>query len=237
MSSVPVVCFPYAGAGAGVYRRWRDRLPATIHLVPIQLPGREERFGNELPPSLQQLAQECAEMLLPLVEGSEEYAVLGHSFGAVVAYEATRSIECWGGRPPRRLIVSGAAGAWLPRRQKTQALTDDELVRHVQEVAGYQDPAFDHPELRALLVPTLRADMLLNEGYRPASRTPLAVPVTALRGRDDRTVSRADAQRWSEVTGGDFALEELPGGHLHLIDYPDAYWSAVARAASCEVDR
>ena len=37
-------CFPYAGAGASVYRRWRARLPTWIHLCPIQLPGREERI-------------------------------------------------------------------------------------------------------------------------------------------------------------------------------------------------
>ena len=42
-----VVCFPPAGAGAGFFREWPLRLPRHS-LMPVQLPGREERFGETL---------------------------------------------------------------------------------------------------------------------------------------------------------------------------------------------
>src|SRR5262249_60295750 len=42
--SVRLFCFPYAGGGATVFRKWQDDMPGTIQVCPIQLPGRERRF-------------------------------------------------------------------------------------------------------------------------------------------------------------------------------------------------
>ena len=41
-------CLPCAGGGASAFRAWRDGLPASIDLCPVQLPGRENRL-NEHP--------------------------------------------------------------------------------------------------------------------------------------------------------------------------------------------
>jgi surfactin synthase thioesterase subunit len=244
VTEVAVVCFPYAGAGASLYRRWRDRLPARLRLVPVQLPGREERLADPVPSTLHELAQECARTLARLVDGASRYAVLGHSFGAVLAYEVVRAGERAGTPRPSRLIVSGAPAPSRPRPQWTDGgstpvrvaaeLTDDELVARQRAVAGYPDPALDNPDLRGLLLPTLRADLALHEHYRPTAGRPLAVPVTALRGRDDRLVSRADMQAWSAVTDSGFTFEELPGGHLHLVEHPGPFWAAVVRAVQDE---
>ena len=38
---VRLFCFPHAGAGASVYRRWPAGLPADVELWAIQAPGRE----------------------------------------------------------------------------------------------------------------------------------------------------------------------------------------------------
>ena len=37
-------CFPYAGAGALIFRKWSDALPRDIEVCPIQLPGRGTRL-------------------------------------------------------------------------------------------------------------------------------------------------------------------------------------------------
>jgi surfactin synthase thioesterase subunit len=229
MSRVRVACFPFAGAGASLYRRCRDPAARALDLCPIQLPGREERFGEPLPGTLAELAAACTDDLLSRVRSADAYAVLGHSFGAIVAYEVVQRIVLVGARPPERLIVSGAASPWLPPRHRVASLTDDELLARIRENGGYDD-ALRHPGLRALLLPTLRADMTLGERYRPTSAEPLGILITALRGRDDHMVSRSGAERWRDVTKGEFAFEELPGGHMHLLEHVGAYWAAVGRA-------
>src|SRR5215831_8449120 len=44
---VRLFCFPYAGAGASVFRPWGDFLPQEFELCAVQLPGREERLQEE----------------------------------------------------------------------------------------------------------------------------------------------------------------------------------------------
>ncbi len=230
MKRTAVACFPFAGAGASVYRRWRGTNLGLLELVPIQMPGREERFREPLPATLQELAQRCADDLRRHVNTADAYVVLGHSFGAVVAYEVVRWLVSAGESPPQRLVVSGAAAPCLPRRHGVSDLTDDELVAHLRDLAGHDDAALRNPELRALLVPVLRADIALHEGYHSTSAEPLPVPIVALWGRDDQLVSRADMERWRDVTRAQFVLEDLPGGHMHIVEQAEAYWAAVERA-------
>jgi surfactin synthase thioesterase subunit len=43
MNSVPVLCFPPAGAGASFYGR-RQAQSSSLEIIPVDLPGRERRF-------------------------------------------------------------------------------------------------------------------------------------------------------------------------------------------------
>src|SRR5262245_63313639 len=45
-AAIILFCLPYAGAGAGAFRAWRDAFPAAIDVQPIQLPGRENRIAD-----------------------------------------------------------------------------------------------------------------------------------------------------------------------------------------------
>ncbi len=44
-------CFPYAGAGASVFREWGKGLPEGVEAFAVQLPGREDRFFGQPPGS------------------------------------------------------------------------------------------------------------------------------------------------------------------------------------------
>ena len=47
-ASLRLLCFPFAGAGANVFRGWERSLGDSIEVVVVQLPGREWR-RNERP--------------------------------------------------------------------------------------------------------------------------------------------------------------------------------------------
>jgi surfactin synthase thioesterase subunit len=76
----------------------------------------------------------------------------------------------------------------------------------------------DDPEMRELILPTLRADVELHENYVPSTDEPLGVPITSVRGSDDELVTSDEAAAWAKVTSRDFALVELPGGHMYLTE-------------------
>lgn len=212
--AVPVLCLPFAGAGPSFYFPWRRLGVEGIRIEPVQLPGRE-RLVDEAPFTDVPTA---ADGLLPQalrLAGGRPVAVFGHSLGAILAYELTRRLVA-SGAPVRHLFVSGSQGPRHGRTERATGLGDDDFIARVQEFAGYRHPAFDIPETRELLLPTLRADVEMHEAYRPVDGAMLDVPITSIRGVDDHLVSAEAAGKWREATSAGFVAVDVPGGHMYL---------------------
>jgi surfactin synthase thioesterase subunit len=229
MAEVPVLCFPYAGAGASVYRRCHELPAAGIRICPVQLPGREELSDEPLNTDAATAVAAMLPEMLDVVEDSPQVALFGHSLGAVLAYEAAHHLREIGGPEVLRLFVSGSPGPWSRRLNRATGLTDEQFLDRVQQLAGYRHPALEHPELRELLLPILRADVAMHENYRPPAGPPLDVPITSIRGADDQLVSAAEAAEWAEATTGGFRTVEVPGGHMYLAESPASLVGALER--------
>ncbi|MFD0306399.1 thioesterase II family protein [Streptomyces sp. NPDC127119] len=229
-----LVCLPFAGGGASFFRGWRKPPQPGIEVVPLQLPGREEQFHRSPFTDVADAVKHLTPQALEQTAHSTRIALFGHSLGAILAYEVARELERITHPALNHLFVSGSPLPWAGPREQTVAIDDDEFLRRVQDFAGYRHEAFDDPDLRELLLPTLRADVMMHESYRPSSRQPLTVPVTALRGTQDTLVSRTQAQEWRHVTTGPFTYTELPGGHMYLTDSPEPVLRAVAGHPAAE---
>ncbi|WP_217562343.1 thioesterase II family protein [Streptomyces sp. GbtcB6] len=223
-----LACLPFAGGGAGFFREWEKLAMPEVTMLPVQLPGREERF---LDPPFTDVADAVAE-LTPgiLTEAGEEAAIalFGHSLGAVLAYEIARELERIGYPGLRHLYVSGSPGPYNGRSERVTGLPDQEFLSGVQRFAGYRHAALDHPDLVEILLPLLRADAEMHENYLPSGTGPLSVPITALRGEGDELVSREQSEQWANETGGPFTYREFPGGHMYLVDEREKVLRVVA---------
>ena len=61
------------------------------------------------------------------------------------------------------------------------------------------------PELLALMLPALRADLAASEGFRARVEPRLKCPIRICYGVDDRAVSRETLEAWGALTtGGSF---------------------------------
>ncbi|MGW1373986.1 thioesterase II family protein [Streptomyces sp. NPDC002446] len=212
-----VVCFPHAGGGAGAYRPLARALaaaPGTAggcphEVLAVQYPGRHDRVGEARIEDLRRLAAGAHEALAPLT--GRPLTLLGHSMGALVAYEVARLLER-AGTPPVHLLV---AGAWAPARVGggTVHLRDDAaLIEEIRRTEGTDPRLLASPELLAAALPVVRGDYKAVETYRHRPGPPLRTPLTALVGDADPLVSIEDAAAWREHTTGDFRLRILPGG-------------------------
>lgn len=219
MVDATLICLPYAGAGASFFRGWKSFAPRGLTIVPVQLPGREERFAEPLLTVAADAVEDVLPQLLPLAHSATTLALFGHSLGAVLAFELAHRLDREG-VPVTQLFVSGSPGPTTVREIRASLLDDAQFLAQVNELAGYSHPALEHAELRELLLPSLRADVEMHENYRPPDREPLSIPITALRGRDDQLVGPAHAQEWSAATTADAAVVELDGGHMYLTDHP-----------------
>ncbi len=227
---VRLVCLPYAGGAASLYRDWPAR-PPDVDLVAPQLPGREERFGEPVPTELTALVDD----LLPTVAALGPPVVLfGHSMGALVAYELARRLT-GDGFPPATLVVSAHPAPHLPQRHPPlHRLPDAAFVDQLRRLGGTPSGVFEEPELVELLLPALRADFTATETYRSPPGPRLGCRILAVGGRDDPRVEAGELDAWRAHTSGPFTQLQLPGDHFFAWDAGSGL-SEVLRATLAEV--
>jgi medium-chain acyl-[acyl-carrier-protein] hydrolase len=209
-------CFPYAGAGAAIFRTWPEQLPADLELCVPGLPGRDARIDEPPLAAMTPLAAALARDLRDWL--SLPYALFGHSMGAFVAFDLAHELMRQGARLPTHLFVSGQRGPRLPYPGRPIFnLPDAEFLAGLRaRYDSIPDAILQQKELMALLLRTLRADFTLVEDYRYRAAGPLPCPVVAFAGTEDREVTGEQAAAWSTETTGGFALHLLPGGHFFL---------------------
>lgn len=234
--SIPLLCLPFAGAGASFFRTWRRLELVGIDVQPVQLPGREERLDQTPYTGV----ATAVEGLLPsvlAVARRHPVALFGHSLGAVLAYELARAMVQRAEGRVIRLIVSGSPAPWNGQSERITGRSDKELLERVEQFAGYRHRALQMPELRNLLLPALRADLRMHEDYRHAHTDPLPVPIMSVRGRADHLVSSERARRWLAATAAHFDFAELPGGHMYLSDDPLSLLELISDTLSGDLAR
>jgi surfactin synthase thioesterase subunit len=217
---VPLLCLPFAGAGPSFFTPWRKLHGAGVDICPVPVPGRERLLGEDPYTDL----HAAADGLLPVARrlaGGRPVALFGHCFlGAMLAYELTRRLVADGDLPVAHLFVSASRPPWVSRPLHSDRLADDAFLDLVQTITGYRHPAFEVPEMRELLLPTLRADFQMDETYFPRRGRDLTVPLTAFAAAADRLAAVAEVGEWSRATTGAFRQVTVPGGHMYLADDP-----------------
>lgn len=226
--TVPLVCLPFAGGGASFYRAWQKLNVPGVRPVPLQLPGREERFLEEPYTDVFAAAAHLAAGAAAIAAEQGPIALYGHSLGAVLAFETAREVEARAPGTVRHLFVSGSPGPWTGRTRHATGLDDADFLAQVAEFAGYRHEALEDPDAVELLLPLLRVDVAMHESYRARSDDRLPVPITSIRGSGDTLVSAAQAAEWRAATSADFVPVELPGGHMYLVDAADEVLRMIA---------
>jgi surfactin synthase thioesterase subunit len=232
MSKIPLLCFPFAGAGPSVFQPWKALAGDHFEILPVTLPGRERRFVEPAYRSVKDAIEGSLVQVMELLAGRTEVAIFGHSMGAILAFEMARKLYSMTSVKVAHLVVSGSPGPMSPREARATGLSDDMFLAQVASFAGYNHPALSNPDMRAMLLPSLRADVELHEGYRPELDQPLPVPVLSIRGVQDDLVTREQAAEWSHVTTRNFAALEMEGGHMYLSENPGALLQAIYASLS-----
>jgi medium-chain acyl-[acyl-carrier-protein] hydrolase len=156
-------CFPYAGGGTMVYRAWRHALPDTA-VIAIRLPGRESRLGEPPIGSMAILVETLGMEILPHLR--QPFAFLGHSMGAIVAFELTRWLRSNGHALPKALHVSAARAPQYRLHHKPDPEPDEQsFVNELRRLEGMPREILDNPELMRIALPALRADAALYRQY------------------------------------------------------------------------
>lgn len=212
-----LVCFAHAGGGAAPFMRWGRALPDRVAVCPVRRPGRESARSAPLLRDVPTIADGAFAALSTLP--AKPTILLGHSLGAAVAYEVARRMEA-AGRPPELLMVSAKKPVHLVQRDTPLGgLPDAQFVDAVDaRYGGIPQVLRDEPELLALMLPALRADLIASETFRAVVEPRLSCPIQVCYGQDDRAVVADEMGRWGELTTGEATVDVYPGGHFYLFD-------------------
>ncbi|MDA5280929.1 thioesterase II family protein [Streptomyces sp. NPDC054904] len=223
-----LLVLPHAGGNAHAYAQWRDHLPPDVRLLIGQYPGRGARFAEDLPRDIGDLAGPVVASLPAGV--TDDLVVLGHSMGSLVAFEVVRSLQA-AGRTPRALVVSACRAPFLanPCAVHPELLDDDALVAAIKERGGTDDGILDEPELREIILPSIRADFAIDDVYRcEESAARVQCPVTVIGGDVDPVAPAASLDRWARITDRGFSSHVLPGGHFYFQERLPEFFAVLA---------
>jgi surfactin synthase thioesterase subunit len=220
--------FPYAGGSASLFRNWSGAFPSTVDVLPVQLPGREERIGETAFSQMEALADTVADALFPLVD--RPAALFGWSMGAALAYEVARRWERLG-RIPDILIPAAHPAPHLPlRASPLHHLPSDLFWQELARMGGLPEEVLTSRDLRDCLEPTLRADLTAVETRPPAEQHVLSCRITAVVAEGDRSVALEDMLAWAEATRGTTRLGVVKGDHFAVRDDRSSVIAAILEA-------
>lgn len=209
-------CFPFAGGAAATYRRWPTTLPDGIEVAFVQFPGRTP--GSTETPLTRMV--DLVDFACRAIEADADlpYALFGHSMGAAIAYEVTSRLERAGSHRPDHLFVSGRRSP--SERRPTDPIRDLPDAQFVAELGdrygAIPDAIRNEPDVLAMFLPILRADVTVFETYERLSDHRVACPVSAFGGADDRNPTPQELAGWSEVATRSVPVEVFPGDHFYI---------------------
>jgi medium-chain acyl-[acyl-carrier-protein] hydrolase len=219
-AALRLFCFPYAGGGASIFRRWPDALPSTVEVRPVQLPGRDSRWREAPFTNLRLLVEVMASELSACWK--EPFAFFGHSMGAVISFALARHLRAVVGVEPVHLFMSGRRAPQVRRDVRvTYNLPHDEFIEELRKLNGTPDEVLEQTDLMELMLPVLRSDFELVQTYIYTDEPPFECPITAFGGLQDVEASREDLDAWRAHTRGEFTLRLLPGDHFFLNKTPE----------------
>ena len=180
----------------------------------MELPGRGTRMREPPATNVQAVVASLEADLAPLAD--LPLAIFGHSMGAILAFELALQRQRLGQAPLAVFLAGCAAPQRLAERPKIHDLDDDAFLARLVRLEAIPAEVLADPDLRAMVLGVLRADITMLETYVGQDGASLACPVWVLGGRDDDAATAADLLAWRDHARAGFERAEFAGGHFFV---------------------
>nr|AKQ22666.1 malonyl CoA-acyl carrier protein transacylase [Planktothrix paucivesiculata PCC 9631] len=225
-ASLRLFCFPYAGAGASIFRSWSTYLPPDIEACGIQLPGRENRYKEKKFTNIFSLIDALTTALLPNLD--RPFMFFGHSVGALLSFAVARQLRRLRYPTPLHLFISSYSAPQLPNLDLPIAkLSDTDLLEEIRLYNGTPSNILENQEFINFYLPIMRADLTLKESYVYLPEPPLNCPISVFGGINDPKISRDSLASWQEQTSKKFNLQMFSGDHFYLKTQQESLLKAI----------
>ncbi|MFF2041412.1 alpha/beta fold hydrolase [Kitasatospora sp. NPDC058170] len=213
-------CIPHAGGSVTAFQAWQPLLGGDLRVRPVESAGRGTRSAERGYEGIPEAAEDLARVVAAETDGAD-WVLLGHSMGALIAYEAARLLQERGFPPARRLVVSACPPPQRGFGPKWDADTpDSEVEAFLLRLGSVPAEIARDRDAMAYYAGLVREDARLTDAYRyRPPREALNCPVTVLWGDADPVTAPYRAQDWQEAVGRPVEIRTATGaGHFLLTE-------------------
>jgi surfactin synthase thioesterase subunit len=225
-------CFPYSGVGASMYAKWPPRI-GNAEVCLIQLPGRENRIREPHYQTYELLAEQVAEELSPYFD--RPFGFFGHCGGTLAAFATALHLAGRQSPVPACLFASAQVAPHDGPYGRFLHMSDSELAAELAQLTRAKGGE-PKPDVIAMNVRVLRADLTANQNYTLAAPVELSSQVRAVGWDEDSEIRPEQMGGWpAYAPPGGFHRTLLHGGHYALTEAPDELIAELAEGmrASC----
>ncbi|MDG9669468.1 alpha/beta fold hydrolase [Hahella sp. CR1] len=218
----------HAGGSSYTYMQLAQNLSDSIEVYCLELAGRGARFLEPLNADAEAVLEEILDAIGRLQLGRDKpLMICGHSLGAELAYQTAHRLRSEA--PEIRLGVMLSARGYIDpvdlRGRPRESLSDDEILRLLEQYEGTPPEVLADPELRSYVIGVMRNDLTLLAALAGMPKPPLDVHGFIAGGDSDNRVPVSRLAGWRRAFAAPLTQRVFTGGHFYLFsDNQAAPW-------------
>lgn len=209
-------CLPYAGGSEAIYYDWKKYLSPFVKLEAVKLKGRGQRQGECFYKDFEDAVNDIFDSIKDQIN-CNEYALFGHSMGAILIYELYYKICKENCRKPAHMFFAGHEAPCVEKeKKKLHQLSDRNFMNEIIDMGGTPKEVLENQELMEYCLPILRSDFQLIENYvyREHSEK-IECDITVFTGKED-DITMDELLAWKSLSNREFHLYPMEGDHFFI---------------------
>lgn len=192
-----------------------DHFESGLDILAIQAPGRECRYLEKPLTSINEVVDELRAEIATYLDVPSFF--VGHSNGALIAFELLRSLNSVDQNQVRKIVISAKRAPHLSRLSAPlHSLSLENLVQRLDKSRNVPPEILRDREMMEIYAPIIQADFSISENYRYISGKKLSTTPVLFWGAQDSDVPKSDILDWQHHFTKKPALYEFDGGHMFI---------------------
>lgn len=212
-------CVPYAGGSSTIFSPWKTIINKEIEIKQLELPGHGVRMTEDLLENIEEVVEDLYIQVINTLKSQEQYALFGHSMGAVIVYELQRKLQNENlEKNLKHIFYSGRFPPHIPEEERIHELSNESLKEKLISMGGIPKEFEKNKELFDFFLPVLRSDFKLLETYSCDNIQPSKSDISIFYGTNDIPAVLFDLDEWAKYTKNNCEFYEFYGNHFFIND-------------------